>query len=310
MDFKLSPENDPAAFRDCIDRLDAAVHLSSRLPARVFRAGYRRFQFLEFDLFPNASFWTFLKRLMDTSHDEKVTLMAMEPDIENLRGNPGHIGIIEFPISISAQQYNDGLQSAPLPPGDIFGFSAALVVFFPSSLRWIIWGERSPEIMVLALADGFPDLNTEAIAGRDVCLFTPEDALDVSTPAWRDRAARVAFAQELLSNYDNGRLYLDRPTSRALDVACNLVAEKMGVIEGCRELSSMRHAFGESLADDFRTFVAIDSETDDLPVGTVRREWNPAALVRQDIRIAECEERYKSHAIEAAERLISRLREL
>jgi len=53
-----------------------------------------------------------------------------------------------------------------------------------------------------------------------------------------------------------------------------------------------------------------DSETDDLPVGTVRREWNPAALVRQDIRIAECEERYKSHAIEAAERLISRLREL
>ena len=265
MDFKLSPETDPPAFRNCIGRLDAAVHISSRLPARVFRGGYGRYQFLEFDLVSNRSFWTFLKRLMDSSHDEKVTLMAIDPDIENPHESPGHLGIIEFPIAISAQQYNDALLSHPLPPGDVLGFSAAIVAVAPPSLHWIIWGERSPEIMVLALADGFPDLNTEAIAGREVCLFTAEDALDISTPAWRDRAARVAFAQELLSNYDNGRLYVDRPTSRALDVACKLVDGQVGVIDACRALSSFRQSFGDSFQEDFRTFVAIDGETDDLP---------------------------------------------
>jgi hypothetical protein len=217
--------------------------------------------------------------------------------------------MVGFPRTISGQQYQDALQSDPLPPGDVLGLSASLVVLVPPSLRWIIWGERGPEIMALALADGFPDLNVEAIAGSDVCLFTAEDAMDISTPAWRDRAARVAFAQELLRNYGNGRLYVDLPTSRAIDVARRLISGKVGVIEGCRELSSLKYAFGDSFTQDFRPFVAIDSETDHLPVGTVRREWNPNALARKDNEIAKCEELYRPQVIEDCERPIKRLRD-
>jgi len=163
--------------------------------------------------------------------------------------------------------------------------------------------------MALALADGFPDLSAEAIASSDVCLFTAEDAMDISTPAWRDRAARVAFAEEFLRNYGNGRLYVDRPATRAIDVARGLISGRVGVIEGCRELSSLKYAFGDSFTQDFRPFVAIDRETDHLPIGAVRREWNPDALARKDIEIARCEELYRPQVIEDCERLIRRLRE-
>jgi hypothetical protein len=247
---------------------------------------------------------------MDHSLDEKVSLMVIDVDADVLYPNTGHFGMGEFPRTISGQQYQDALHSDPLPPGDVFGFRVALCVIFPPSLQWIIWGERGPEIMALALADGFPDLSAEAIATSDVCLFTAEAALDISTPAWRDRAARVAFAEEFLRNYSNGGPYVDRPTTRALDAARRLIAGKVGVIEGCRELSSLRSAFGDPFAEDFRTFVAIDSATDDLPVGKVRQEWNPEALARHDIRIARCDEIYKQQVIEACRQLITRLRKL
>jgi hypothetical protein len=119
---------------------------------------------------------------MDHSLDEKVNLIVIDMDAS--------CGMVEFPTTISGQQYQDALLLDPLPPGEVLGYSAALVVLFPPSLRWIIWGERSPDIMALAFADGFPDLSVEAIVGSDVCLFSAEDAMDISTPAWSDRGAR------------------------------------------------------------------------------------------------------------------------
>ena len=112
-----------------------------------------------------------------------------------------------------------------------------------------------------------------------------------------------------MSDNRGNRLPVDRPTSRAIELARELIAGELGIIEGCRELSSLRHAFGDPFAEDFLPFVAIDSETDDLPIGPVRREWNAEALARKDIEIARCEAIYKSQAIEACKRLITRLSE-
>ena len=47
-------------------------------------------------------------------------------------------------------------------------------------------------------------------------------------------------------------------------------------------------------------FTGIDSETDALPIGGIRKEWNPEALVRKDKEIAEAEQFYREKAINAA----------
>ncbi|MGI9088007.1 MAG: hypothetical protein ACR2HH_09760 [Chthoniobacterales bacterium] len=57
---------------------------------------------------------------------------------------------------------------------------------------------------------------------------------------------------------------------------------------------------------DFRTFVAIDSETDDLPVGETRRHWAADALAKKDLEIARCEDVYRHAAHEAASHLVAR----
>lgn len=56
--------------------------------------------------------------------------------------------------------------------------------------------------------------------------------------------------------------------------------------------------------EDFTTFDAVDSETDDLPVDTERRNWSEEALKRKDVEIAEAEAIYKSDVIAACRKLI------
>lgn|SRR5262245_51209649 len=86
----------------------------------------------------------------------------------------------------------------------------------------------------------------------------------------------------------------------------DFLADRLGVIETARILSQL--AFWTHLGDDadLQTFVAIDSETDSLPVGEVRRLWAPDALKRKDVEIDRAEKLYKPVAREAATRLVQR----
>ncbi len=89
-----------------------------------------------------------------------------------------------------------------------------------------------------------------------------------------------------------------------LRVARQLVAGKIGVIAASRDLSHLRHEVEPQLANVLVTFTGIDSETDALPVGHVRKEWNPDVLKRKDKEIAEAEDFYRENAINAATELI------
>jgi hypothetical protein len=62
------------------------------------------------------------------------------------------------------------------------------------------------------------------------------------------------------------------------------------------------------MQDVFIPFVGIDSETDHLPVGAVRAEWDAEALATKDVEIRQCEDHYRPYALEACRRLIDRLR--
>jgi hypothetical protein len=79
---------------------------------------------------------------------------------------------------------------------------------------------------------------------------------------------------------------------------------KIGVIAASRELGYLRHEVEPRIAEILVTFAAIDSETDALPIGTVRKEWNQEALRRKDEEIAEAEQFYRDTAMNAAVELI------
>jgi hypothetical protein len=89
-----------------------------------------------------------------------------------------------------------------------------------------------------------------------------------------------------------------------LHIARQLVVGEIGVIAASRELGYLRHEVEPQLANVLVTFTAIDSETDALPVGNVRKEWSPDVLGRKDKEIAEAEDFYRESAISAATELI------
>jgi hypothetical protein len=68
-------------------------------------------------------------------------------------------------------------------------------------------------------------------------------------------------------------------------------------LRGARELAALRHDAEIEISDtDFLVVVAIDSETDDFPLGLVRERWNQSALEKLPPQIVEAEEWAKTHA--------------
>ena len=75
------------------------------------------------------------------------------------------------------------------------------------------------------------------------------------------------------------------------------------VLEAVRRLVSLAHTDAISHVEDRRLIIGIESETDDLPVGEVRKLWTPDALETKDVEIARCEELYKAPFLEACRRI-------
>ena len=91
-------------------------------------------------------------------------------------------------------------------------------------------------------------------------------------------------------------------------VAQRVLDGSIGIIAAAREIHSL--CCGQVGLDerdpDLNTFVGIDSETDALPVGEVRKHWAPDALAKKDIEIARREAMYRDSALEAAAHLVAR----
>jgi hypothetical protein len=76
------------------------------------------------------------------------------------------------------------------------------------------------------------------------------------------------------------------------DFASQYLAGDAGVIETSRRLSPYAHVVEGvdlSVHETLRTFVATDSETDDLPTGLVREMWHPSTATLQDQSILDAE---------------------
>ena len=105
------------------------------------------------------------------------------------------------------------------------------------------------------------------------------------------------------------RTFIDRPASasehrKARDVAQSLLDGRITVLEAARALVSLAHTDAVPDVADRRLIIAVESETDDLPVGEVRNLWAPDALKEKDIEIARAEALYRDDLLQAARRIV------
>jgi len=75
------------------------------------------------------------------------------------------------------------------------------------------------------------------------------------------------------------------------------------VLEAARGLVYLAHTDAITDVEDRRLIIGIESETDHLPVGEVRRLWAPEALREKDLEIASAEAWWKAKFLEACKRI-------
>jgi Protein of unknown function (DUF2489) len=97
---------------------------------------------------------------------------------------------------------------------------------------------------------------------------------------------------------------------RSVTTACRgYLAGTLGLIEASRLLVSCAHRLREDSNSEFSFFVAVESETDHLPVGEYRNQWAADSLKAKDKEINSIEEFYRSDAVAAATSLLKRFQE-
>ena len=101
--------------------------------------------------------------------------------------------------------------------------------------------------------------------------------------------------------------YLRAQGEQAAAVAADMLSGSLSFLEGARLLSRLRTCLSLPADDpDFSLFVAVDSETDHLPLGSVREHWSTDALARLQPEIQIAESHARQSCTHAAQAIIER----
>ena len=78
---------------------------------------------------------------------------------------------------------------------------------------------------------------------------------------------------------------------KAVDLARRILASEVGLIAGSREMSAIAGGVvpDTRIDRDFMAFIALASETDDLPLENERALWDPTAFAERFAKVAEIE---------------------
>ena len=100
---------------------------------------------------------------------------------------------------------------------------------------------------------------------------------------------------------------MKNPTrERVQQIARMVIDEQIGILEATRAILPLLHQDpGTVSPHDYNLFRGIDSETDGLPIGPARDEWNSHALLEKDREIARCEDLWREQVRSACERILS-----
>src|SRR5260221_14460885 len=103
--------------------------------------------------------------------------------------------------------------------------------------------------------------------------------------------------------------YVSGVRSQIVEIAHRLLNEKLSFLEGARQICSLRKDAEVPERDgDFDAFTVIESETDALPIGSVRQHWSEMALKDLEPEIEKAERWAREIGTGACHALIHRFR--
>jgi len=101
--------------------------------------------------------------------------------------------------------------------------------------------------------------------------------------------------------------YVQKQRQRVGNIAKEMIDGTIDYLEGAREVSILFHEVEVSQDDpDFIAFVAVVSETDNLPIGESRKYWAKESLVRLEPEIQEAIRWAKEVSLPQCKSLIQR----
>jgi hypothetical protein len=95
----------------------------------------------------------------------------------------------------------------------------------------------------------------------------------------------------------------DRERRQASELAQRALDGSSTMLEAVRELVPLAHTDAIANEADRLLIIGIDSETDHLPVGAVRKLWASDALLTKETEIARAEANWKAEFLDACKRI-------
>ncbi len=93
-------------------------------------------------------------------------------------------------------------------------------------------------------------------------------------------------------------------TIGAKEIAQGALDGRTTVLEAVRVLASLAHTDAVADVEDRKFIIGIESETDHLPVGEVRKVWASSALKEKDVEIARAAELGRADFLETCRRIV------
>jgi hypothetical protein len=97
------------------------------------------------------------------------------------------------------------------------------------------------------------------------------------------------------------------PVGRAKEIARRVLGDGYDPLLACRELAQLRQRLPGVADEIMDTFIGVDSEIDDLPIGLEREHWAAEALKAKDVEAAGYRERVRPVVEESLRRLLASL---
>jgi hypothetical protein len=150
------------------------------------------------------------------------------------------------------------------------------------------------------------DQDTEAI--RVLAGLSPNDVREEIAP-WLLRAAHDVGVRIPTRDESHWILTLSE-AQEARDLVLSMAAGRVSLIDGSWKLTNLPFAFSPGDAEWrtlFTPFLAVTSETDDLPLGADRVNWDEDVLRGKDAEARAYEESLRADLIPACEALAARI---
>lgn len=152
---------------------------------------------------------------------------------------------------------------------------------------------------------------------------SPRDS-DIKDPNWRKFDVSIDTLMESVKGVDYGGTYprdlcelyywntpiepIKRlPVAKMIQTSKKILNSEVDLIQGCRAMYSLLIGFPEQYEKEFLIFTVVPSETDHLPIGDERKNWDKDVLTIKDLEVKECEDFYREEVFKACKEILRRL---